>query len=361
MFNAHINVEMCNSVKSIKYVCKYVNKGSDMAVLNIAKDNPGDEIVQFQTGRYINSNEAFWRIFGFSIHERYPAVIHLSVHLENAQRVYFTESNISRVVERPPNTTLTAFFDLCKSDAFAATLLYCEVPTYYTWNKSQKVFIRRKRGTSVPGHPNIFSTNTLTRVYTVHPNNIECFYLRLLLHHVRGPKCFTDLRTVFGHVCPTFQSSCEKLGLLELDTHWHQTLNDCALSRMPHHLRYLFALIVSIFSPSSPQLLWDTFRNELSEDILHDAQRINPSISYGNIIYNTALIIIEDLCLKMANKSLEQLGIDPPEREAFDARDREYQREKCYDTDLLTTFVNDNKPLLISNQEHAFNIVTKAH
>lgn len=32
-FKTHCNVEYCNSVKSIKYICKYVTKGSDMAVL----------------------------------------------------------------------------------------------------------------------------------------------------------------------------------------------------------------------------------------------------------------------------------------------------------------------------------------
>jgi hypothetical protein len=37
-FQAHINVEYCNSVKSIKNVCKYVNEGSDMAVFAISNE-----------------------------------------------------------------------------------------------------------------------------------------------------------------------------------------------------------------------------------------------------------------------------------------------------------------------------------
>lgn len=95
-FNAHINVEFCSSVKSIKYICKYINKGSDMAVFNIqntevntAGSITNDELTGYQIGRYISSNEAVWRIFGFQIHERYPAVVHLAVHLENGQRVFF--------------------------------------------------------------------------------------------------------------------------------------------------------------------------------------------------------------------------------------------------------------------------------
>lgn len=29
IFDAYINVQFCNSVKYINYICKYVNKGSD--------------------------------------------------------------------------------------------------------------------------------------------------------------------------------------------------------------------------------------------------------------------------------------------------------------------------------------------
>lgn len=94
--------------------------------------NANDEINQYQMGRYISSNEAVWRILSFSIHERHPTVVHLAVHLENGQRVYFTAQNVRARVTAPPATTLTAFFKLCSDDMFAPTLLYSEVSTYFT-------------------------------------------------------------------------------------------------------------------------------------------------------------------------------------------------------------------------------------
>ncbi|XP_067622142.1 uncharacterized protein [Eurosta solidaginis] len=100
-FATHCNVEYCNSIKSIKYVCKYVNKGSDMAVFGIVEPNANDEVTQFQLGRYVSCNEAIWRLFSFPIHERHPTVVHLAVHLDNGQCVYFTDANAEQNSHQP--------------------------------------------------------------------------------------------------------------------------------------------------------------------------------------------------------------------------------------------------------------------
>jgi len=75
---------------------------------------------------------------------RVPTVVNVAVHLENKQRVYFTEQNIQDRATNSPNTTLTAFFQLCQTGDFARTLMYADIPTYYTKNAARKKFERRR-------------------------------------------------------------------------------------------------------------------------------------------------------------------------------------------------------------------------
>lgn len=104
--------------------------------VNAPPVNKNDEITLYQIGRYISSNEAAWRISGFPIHERYPAIIQSAVHLENGQRVFFTNKTVVDRAINPTKTTLTEFLELCnRTDdfgAFARTLLYSQVPRYFT-------------------------------------------------------------------------------------------------------------------------------------------------------------------------------------------------------------------------------------
>ena len=50
-YNAHISVEYCNSVKAIKYICKHVNKGSNMSIFGLQSEiSDIDEVVKYQVG-----------------------------------------------------------------------------------------------------------------------------------------------------------------------------------------------------------------------------------------------------------------------------------------------------------------------
>lgn len=360
-FKTHCNVEFCNSVKSIKYICKYVTKGSDMAVFGVGTQESNDEVTQYQMGRYVSTNEAMWRIFSFPIHERYPTVVHLAVHLENGQRVYFTAENATQRADRPPSTTLTSFFELCQNDYFAKMLMYAELPGYYTWNQSTKKFQRRKRGNPVPGHTNVFYTNALGRIYTVHPNNDECFYLRLLLVNVRGPTSFEYLRTVDGVLCATYREACQRLQLLENDSHWDCTLGDAILSTSPHQIRTLFSIIISTCFPSNPAELWNKYKNEMSDDILHRMriQTSNPDLQMNETIHNDTLILIEDMCLIMSNKVLINLGLTTPNRPLLYDSNHELNREQQYDRNSLNQAVLMGVPLLNQQQKRVYDTLMR--
>jgi hypothetical protein len=268
----------------------------------------------------------------------------LAVHLENGQRLYFTSANVREKALSPPATTLTAFFSLCLDDEFAKTLLYSEMPTYYTWNASAKRFQRRRQGKAVEGHPNIYSSDAIGRLYAVHPNNAECFYLRLLLINVRGPTSFQDLRTVNDQLCATYREACQELNLLENDAHWDTSLADASNTAPLHQICTLFAIILTTCFPSNPTDLWEKYKDSMTEDFLHRSRvsHQNPDIQYTHGMYNAALVAIENVCVAIANKALVQLGMPAPDRPGNDVFDRDLQRETKFDVDELNAFVQTN-------------------
>jgi hypothetical protein len=45
LYNCHINVEMCSSIKAVKYLYKYIYKGPDEASYSVDKSDNGDKVV----------------------------------------------------------------------------------------------------------------------------------------------------------------------------------------------------------------------------------------------------------------------------------------------------------------------------
>ncbi|GBP44541.1 hypothetical protein EVAR_86765_1 [Eumeta japonica] len=120
--------------------------------------------------------------------------------------------------------------------------------------------------------------DALGRLYTVHPNNTECFYLRLLLINVRGPTSFQDLRTFDVQQCATYHQACQEPNLLENDAHWDTALADALNTARPQQIRTLFAYICIILTtcfPSNPKDLWEKYKDYKSEDILHRLRTTN--------------------------------------------------------------------------------------
>lgn len=138
--------------------------------------------------------------------------------------------------------------------------MYSEVPRYYTWNTSKKEWHRRIQGTPVENQPGVKASDALGRVYTVHVTNFECFCLRMLLHHVRGPTSFTELKIVNGQECQTYREACESRRLLENDNHWDETMEEAVQCRSPDKIRELYATLLSSCGLSNPQTLWDKYK-----------------------------------------------------------------------------------------------------
>ena len=200
-YNCHINVESCASVKSVKYLFKYVYKGHDCANVVIQENALNhDEIKTFMDSRYVSAPEAAWRLFGFNMHEQSHTIIRLPVHLPNEQDVYFNERNILQRMQQAAekDTKLTAWFKLNQEDETARTILYSDIPKHYVFDEKHRKWNLRQRG----------AEKTIGRMYSVSLGaDPERFCLRLLLLHISGATSFQDLKSVNGVVHTTFKEA----------------------------------------------------------------------------------------------------------------------------------------------------------
>lgn len=72
LFDCHIHVDIVTATACVKYLFKYVHKGEDYAKARI--QGITDEIELYRKTRYISAAEATWRLLGFQMIDRYPAV-----------------------------------------------------------------------------------------------------------------------------------------------------------------------------------------------------------------------------------------------------------------------------------------------
>ncbi|XP_033138010.1 ATP-dependent DNA helicase PIF1-like [Brassica rapa] len=286
-YAAHINVEWCNRTSAIKYLFKYITKGVDRATVLVEKgpdpptsENGSDpqtsekgkekvkkarnEIKEYQDCRYLSACESMWRTFAYSIHKRQPSVMKLVVHLEGEHNITIKDTdNLGRVIQKPgiEKTMFTEWMVLCRTSAFARTLTYVQIPEFFTWNNSSKVWSERKRGTSIG------------RVVTVHPASGDRYYLRILINKVKGPRSYKELRTFNGVTYPDFKSTCCARGLLANDAEWHESMAELNTWGTPSQLREMFVTLLIYCHVANPKELWDKCWKTLSEDILYKKRK----------------------------------------------------------------------------------------
>ena len=263
-YNCHINVERVFDIKSVKYLYKYIYKGPDRVELEMKEKIDHDEVKRYIDGRAVTAPDACWKIFRFPIQEKSHAVIHLPVHLEGQQPVYWEEEWDEEQIKEAMNKKkmLQAYFDLNNPesdhyDPTAADYFYFQIPEHFTWqNGYWKARVK--------------SMDVLGRMYWIDPSHSEEFHERLLLTRLKGEEAqsFISLRSVNGIDCGSYKKACLARGLIKDDTEWINCMEDAVNRHMPSQLRTLLARIFAHCNPVNCFDLWNKFKKHLSEDYL---------------------------------------------------------------------------------------------
>jgi hypothetical protein len=280
-YKCHINVEVYNSITTMKSFYKYVYKGQDYALVVVQPEAKAlstsasqaatgatngnnvpaarDEVQNYLDGWYVSASEACHQVFAFDLHGMHPNV--------------YPKSEYATTLARNNN-------DPAPPLPVALTTLYADYLEVAVWSKSKKVWHLRKRAVGRRGasRSNHVTLGTVGRMYFVQPLEGERYYLRVLLTQVVGATCLEDLRTTHRPhtpttiVHPTFKAACLARGLLQDDAESDQCLSEAVGVQLPRSLRQLFASLLIFNNVTNLRRLWNRHKGALAEDFLHQAR-----------------------------------------------------------------------------------------
>ena len=183
-------------------------------------------------------------------------------------------------------------------------------------------------------------------IITLNPYTKELYFLRQLLHHIPGPECFQDLRTVEGHVYETYQETCIAMGLFEDDKSVEQAFEEAAAFKVSETaLLHLFVTLVVHVMPANPLALWEMCKPELC------AWRMK----LKNVDEPTPEIINEVLLLMRAQfaEHGKDMVVDyklPEPTGSLMKQKREVSRELDYNMEEMAKLAKDNESKMNTEQ-----------
>ncbi len=363
-YDAHINVEVCNNIRGVKYLFKYVYKGHDCATVEISHQNDNategnvvevDEIKKYLDCRYVSASEATWRIFKFDMHEWFPIVDRLQYHLPNQQMVLFDNNDdVQEVATRLAisRTMLTEWFKTNQESEVARSFTFDQFPQQWVWNRKLKRWTMRKRGFAIG------------QMYYAHPTSGERYYLRMLLNCVKGATSYEHLRTMDGTEHDTFKDACIAMGLLVDDNEWHQALEEAGVWALGRQLRDMFASMLMFCEVMNPRQLWDAHWESWSDDIeaMTHCEHVDPTVTlFEDALKDRALYEIDQVLMRNGHRledfpALPKFNYIP----SVHGGNGLVEEELAYDQYSLTTDVDNAEDRLNDDQRNAYETILNA-
>ncbi|KAG5062800.1 hypothetical protein JHK85_003983 [Glycine max] len=229
-YRTHLNVKWCNHSTSIKYLFKYINKGSDRITTTIVN-------VQNQDGTH---NE---------VHDE------IKLYLDCRQPIGTVLSK-STIKE----SMITTWMDFNKIYHHGRDLTYAKYVSKFIYDACKRCWQPRKQG------------NIICMLIWVPPSSGELFYMRMMLSSAKGSQSYKDIRIVENIVYHTFKEACFAKGFLGSDKKFICALQEANTWGTPHFLRKLFVKLLFMNTMDKPEYVWEQTWQWMAGDIAFISQ-----------------------------------------------------------------------------------------